>query len=220
MNPRTQPVPRVLLALCGALLMGCAGSRGPDELAPVDERGATASRTAVTSAPARPRHNPTRQRTDSTATDTAGAGIRLTPLTDVEPARVRDVSSPPSRDRAQLGQGVQLPPVPPAVITLLNQANRDLRAGRADSAAVDIERAINIQPSDPWLWHRLADIRRRQGRYDQAIGLAEKSNALASDSPRLRGENWRLIAQARQRIGDVSGARLARTKADRLEASR
>ena len=64
------------------------------------------------------------------------------------------------------------------------------------------------------LWHRLADVRLAQGRYSAVVQLASKSNALALPADRdLRARNWRLIAKARNGLGDTRGARDAERRA-------
>ena len=49
-------------------------------------------------------------------------------------------------------------PANPAVVALLNRANAAGRgAGNSiPAAASSLERAIKIDPGNPWLWHRLA----------------------------------------------------------------
>lgn len=112
------------------------------------------------------------------------------------------------------------PPVPPgstAVVALLEDAEQQSGAGRLDTAAVSLERALRIEPRNAQVWYRLAQVRLRQGKLDQAEGLATKSLVLAGNDCRLRADNWRLVAQIRQRRGDDDGARAAGAKADALE---
>jgi len=105
----------------------------------------------------------------------------------------------------------------PAVTTLVAQARGDFDAARYPSASAQLERALRIEPNNPWLWHELAQVRLRQGDYAQTEGFAARSNGYARGDRRLQQANWRLIAEARTRAGDSTGAAAARAKADALE---
>ncbi len=105
-----------------------------------------------------------------------------------------------------------------AVQVLMNRADDQRRGGDLDGATVSLERALRISPDDALLWHRLAEVRLAQQRHDLVVQLAAKSNALADAADRaLRGDNWRLIAQARRALGDSSGAREAQRRAAALD---
>jgi predicted Zn-dependent protease len=107
------------------------------------------------------------------------------------------------------------PPQTPAVASLLASARTDAAAGRLVSAAASLERALRIEPRNPLLWQELARVRLRQGDYAQAESVAARSNSWAGNDTRLRAENWRLIAQAREARGDAAGARAALEAAER-----
>lgn len=107
-----------------------------------------------------------------------------------------------------------------AVVALLESARADTTAGRLDSAAATLERALRIEPRNASLWHQLARVRLNQGQSGQAIQLATKSSALASDNNSLRAANWRLIGQARAERGDHAGAEAAFAKAEELDGRR
>jgi hypothetical protein len=47
--------------------------------------------------------------------------------------------------------------------------------------------------------------------------MAARSSSWAGSDNRLRAENWRLIAEARERRGDDAGARAAIERAEKLE---
>ncbi len=103
-----------------------------------------------------------------------------------------------------------------AVTTLVAQARAEFDAARYPSASAQLERALRIEPRNPWLWYELAQVRMQQGDYAQAEGLAARSNGYARDLRRLQQANWRLIAEARARAGDNAGAAAARAKAEAL----
>jgi Tfp pilus assembly protein PilF len=116
-------------------------------------------------------------------------------------------------------------PVPPpapapsttnaAVASLVSSARADAAAGRLVQAAASLERALRIEPRNPHLWQELARVRMKQGDYAQVESVAARSNSWAGGDNRLRAENWRLIAQAREARGDAAGARAALEAADR-----
>lgn len=83
-----------------------------------------------------------------------------------------------------------------AVMALLGQGNQLAASGHYKRASATIERAINIEPRNPFIFQRLAQLRLQQGQPRQAETLARKSNSLGQDNPYLRADNWALIAQA------------------------
>jgi len=102
-----------------------------------------------------------------------------------------------------------------AVASLVTSARADAAAGRLVQAAASLERALRIEPRNPHLWQELARVRMKQGDYAQVESVAARSNSWAGSDHRLRAENWRLIAQAREARGDAAGARAALEAADR-----
>jgi len=103
------------------------------------------------------------------------------------------------------------------VLALLEQANSAAREGDLAVAEARLERALRIEPRNPVLWYYMAKLRLHQGRFDEAAGLAAKSNSLDRTSNRtLQADNWRIIAHARQRSGDAAGAREAEQRAAAL----
>ena len=136
--------------------------------------------------------------------------VEIYPLPDAAAGPV-----PPGDSAAPPGQAQ---PPNPAVVALLNDANRELQGGRYDRAAASIERALAIEPRSAWLWHRLANARLRQDDLGQAAALAAKSNSLASADRRLQSDNWRIIAEVHRRRGELTAARSAERKAAELSA--
>ena len=181
----------------GGLLIGCARS----QLAPVIDvdgsTGQSASETTATNAPvAQP------------------GGIVVQPLAD--DAVVSSALAPPE-DTAAAGE--QAAPVNPAMVALLNTATSRSHAGQHDAASASLERALQIEPQNAWVWHRLAKTRIAQGQPEEAASLAARSNTFASDDRRLLADNWRLIALTREQQGDVSGARAANLRAEEFVGS-
>jgi predicted Zn-dependent protease len=103
-----------------------------------------------------------------------------------------------------------------AIAGLMESARADVAAGRFPNAAASLERALRIEPRNPRLWQELARVRLQQGDFTQAENLAQRSNTWGGTDNRLRADNWRLIAQARQARGDADGARKAQELAEQL----
>lgn len=103
-----------------------------------------------------------------------------------------------------------------AVVMLVGSARSDSASGKFDAASASLERALRIEPNNPALWQELAKLRLQQGQYQQAEGLAARSNGWAGDNNSLRADNWRIIGQARLKRGDYSGAQTAFDKAAEL----
>lgn len=104
----------------------------------------------------------------------------------------------------------------PAVTALLGQGNQLASAGKYKRASATIERAINIEPRNPFIFHRLAELRLQQGQPRQAEVLARKSNSLGQDNPYLRADNWALIARALRAQGLPIAAESAAGRAEFL----
>ena len=118
------------------------------------------------------------------------------PTTDVQPERTAAVAQPTG----------------PAGF-LLEEAARHRRAGKLAAAAKSVERAMRIQPGNPWLSLELAEIRLEQGNSSQAELLAQRALAQAGGDRRLQAQCWRMTAAAREASGDAAGAAAALSKA-------
>ena len=111
----------------------------------------------------------------------------------------------------------------PAVVSLLNRANRDQQNGNFVRAAASLERALKIQPDNAWLWHRLALARLQQGLAGQAAALAAKSNTLIevdanTNKRQLMAKNWLLIAKVHAQRGEHIAARAATARARSIQS--
>lgn len=105
----------------------------------------------------------------------------------------------------------------PAVLGLLEQARTDAADNKLQSAVASVERALRIEPRNPWLWQELARLHLAQGDPAQAESLAARSNTWAGNDRALRAANWRLIGAARSARGDADGAQAAEVRAAELE---
>lgn len=125
----------------------------------------------------------------------------------------------PTAIEAQARQPAEVVPIEPmlrsamsdnhAVIALLDRAQADTSSGQREAAGASLERALRIEPRNPWLWLELAQVRLTQGQYAQAITLARKSNSFARKQARVQAESWQVIGKARTAQGDSAGAEQA-----------
>jgi predicted Zn-dependent protease len=184
-------------------LSGCAITQ---EAAPVDERSATSSNRH--SAPAKtetPEGVEVFPAQNAPLTQHSIEPMQTTPMPTTEPS----TAAGPEMPRA-------VAPQSPAVVALLDNADRQAGSGKLDGAAAALERALRIEPRNAILWQRLADIRLRQKQPGQAESLALKSNTLAVADKATQAGNWRIIAKSRRMRSDADGARQADSRADAL----
>lgn len=128
--------------------------------------------------------------------DSEARALEVAPLPAPE-----GLSTPESEPRPKPRQFAAVPVAisnSPAVVALVDEAKRQAKQGRAAGAVNALERALRLEPKNPYLWHLLAALRIEQGLWQQALSLAEKSNSLAGRLPKLQAANARLRARARQ----------------------
>ncbi|GEM_PF-914865 len=105
----------------------------------------------------------------------------------------------------------------PAVMSLVNSADKAMNQQKPDRAGSLIERALNLAPRNPFLYQKLAAIRLAQKQPGQAVQLARKSNSLAGSNPFIKQMNWQLIAQADKDQGHKSAGRQAVLRANKYK---
>ena len=98
----------------------------------------------------------------------------------------------------------------PVALAFLEDADKYATAGDSGRAVASLERGLDIEPKNPWLWNRLASERLKQKMWAKAVTLAKKSNAFASGHNQLQRDNWQIIAKARLALGDTEGAKKAK----------
>lgn len=140
------------------------------------------------------------------------------------PPVVEQGTQPPVTQPAQMPPSGTITPQPlpaqrpqtPAVVALLDTAERQANSGDLESASASLERAIRIEPRNPVLWYHLATVRLAQGDAQAAEQLARKSTSLAPGNAVQQARNWELIARARQAQNDLRGAAEAEQRAHDL----
>lgn len=96
-------------------------------------------------------------------------------------------------------------PTGPAAF-LLVEAERHRAARDYAAAAQALERAMRIEPGNPWLSLALAQVRLDEGQPRQAETLAQRALSKAGDDRDLTARCWTTIAHARHQRGDLQGA--------------
>jgi tetratricopeptide (TPR) repeat protein len=102
----------------------------------------------------------------------------------------------------------------PAVVALISEADRNRNSGDLDAAVVVMERALRIDSRNPTLTYKLAQLRIKQNKPQQAEELAGKAALLAGSDLDLKRKSWLLIAEARQMQQNYQGAKEAKSKAE------
>ena len=108
----------------------------------------------------------------------------------------------------------------PVALAFLEDADKYTIAGDSNRAVASLERGLDIEPKNPWLWNRLASERLKQKMWAKAITLAKKSNAFASGHEQLKIDNWQIISQASTALGDKEGARKADKMTERFSTEK
>jgi Flp pilus assembly protein TadD len=132
--------------------------------------------------------------------------------TPVEDRTVQEkVREPAQQQRG----GVQVFPLQnPAVKELLKQAEQAESVGDFDNAAVSIERALRIQPRDPELLQRMAEVQLQKKDYQQALNFASRSYDSGPRVGELCNRNWRTMSVAQSAMGDNRSAGMAEMRAN------
>ncbi len=108
------------------------------------------------------------------------------------------------------------PTFSPAVVALLSQSEKNSRAGDLASSVSLLERALRIEPRNPALTYKLAELRVKQSKPRLAENLAKKAALLAGKNKMLKKKSWLLISKARQMQNNFHGAKEAKLKAEGL----
>lgn len=138
----------------------------------------------------------------------------------------RPIQSFPVDSQPALQQGGSAAPAAPAsgglqqdeqldgpVLALLTVSRDQQSRGDLGGASSSLERAMRIAPREPQVFYRLAQVRLAQGDAAQAEQMAQRGLSFAAGRPALQAGLWELIAQARARMGNASGAAEARQRA-------
>ena len=100
-------------------------------------------------------------------------------------------SAPSSKAPSVPKRGTGAPPGPSAA--LLEQGRAQLAAGDYSQAAASLERAIRIEPGNPWLWLELAKVHFTSGNLPQAESHARKALSLSGHDAAARDAAGKLL---------------------------
>lgn len=103
-----------------------------------------------------------------------------------------------------------------AVKTLYAQAQTDCASGDLSAASNALERAVQLDPDNAFVWNALATLDLRRKKYQRAEAEASKSSSVANGNPWLAAANWKLVAEARRGQGNIKGALEAHTRAAQI----
>lgn len=107
------------------------------------------------------------------------------------------------------------PPVSPVTRGLLAKAGQQKADKNWDGATNSLERALRIEPQNPVLWNRLAEINYEQQRWQQAVQFAARSNVYTGRNLDLRRNNWYLMKLCYEAMGDAVNAQKYHDKLNR-----
>ncbi|MEL7296660.1 MAG: tetratricopeptide repeat protein [Pseudomonadota bacterium] len=88
----------------------------------------------------------------------------------------------------------QLPPLRPATVTLIKEAEAEMAAGQPGIAGAALENAVRIDPDHPQPWLALARLRLQEGDIRQAELLARRAlNLSPADTEEAKAANALLV---------------------------
>lgn len=191
------------------LVTGCAGTGGA---IPVVDSGRSVSND---DRPGMPSVAPSPSQRDPVVVlvpDGAGGSrpVESWPVESSDGEPVRSERSRPASGGSTLQADEQLDG---PVLALLTSARQQEGQGDLNAASASLERAMRIAPREPQVLYQLAQVRLAQGDAAQAEQLAQRGLSYADSRPALQASLWQLIAEAREKQGDRSGAEQARERA-------
>ena len=111
------------------------------------------------------------------------------------------------------------PKLSPATQALVTQATAQRKRGDMPGAAISLDRALRIEPSNPLLWIEMGKLRLDQRNYAQAESMGRKALSMSVGEGTTQAAAWTLIADSLQARGRNLQAQEAREKAVTLTTS-
>lgn len=105
------------------------------------------------------------------------------------------------------------PKLSPATQALVTQATAQRKRGDMPGAAIALDRALRIEPSNPLLWIEMGKLRLDQRNYSQAESMGRKALSMSVGEGTTQAAAWTLIADSLQARGRNLQAQEARDKA-------
>jgi Tfp pilus assembly protein PilF len=164
------------------------------------------------------RNVPVEDRTATTSShQDTGKETNVVTNTEKEPESIQATTAPEDSHRQE---SISAQSTSPVALAFLQDADKYTSAGDSARAVASLERGLDIEPKNPWLWNRLASERLKQKKWAKAITLAKKSNAFASGHRQLQKDNWQIISQASTALGDKEGTRKANKMIERFSTEK
>jgi len=91
-------------------------------------------------------------------------------------------------------------PVTGPAAALYQDADIALQSGRLAEAEMLLERALRIEPRNPYYWHSMAQVKYRQGKYRDTVQFCLKAESLAGKQSQLVARNKELLQQAKKAV--------------------
>jgi cytochrome c-type biogenesis protein CcmH/NrfG len=121
-------------------------------------------------------------------------------------------SSQPATAPPRISEPNAQPDYAVPTLALLQQSQRAVGEGNLDEAIAYVERAIRMNPKDPELWLRLAELQLSADHPASAAQVAQKAIALSGSETEVQRKAWLVVADARERQGDAEEAARIRTR--------
>ncbi len=103
-----------------------------------------------------------------------------------------------------------------AVVESWGAAEVARQRGDFTAAFRHLRKALEIEPKDPVVWSRLAEMALRLNKPEPAEKYAERSTQLAGGNNTLIYRNWLIVQRAREMNNDIAGAEVALRKANQF----
>ena len=102
----------------------------------------------------------------------------------------------------------------PAIALVVEQSDTAVAANQLAQGSILIERALRIEPYNPRLWQRLAEIRLAQQRYIEAEEMAMRSYGQSAQVGEWCRRNWLTLRETRRALGDPTESEKAALRAE------
>lgn len=103
-----------------------------------------------------------------------------------------------------------------AVVEAWSAAEVARQRGDFTAAFRHLRKALEIEPKDPVVWSRLAEMALRLNKPEPSEKYAERSTQLAAGNSTLIYRNWLIIQRARELNHDIAGAEVALRNANQF----
>ena len=109
--------------------------------------------------------------------------------------------------------------LPPAIRTLIAQADNYFKDKQWDRGIAVLERALRINKRQPETWTRMAVAYLGKNEYEQSIQMAKRSNSYAKQYVELQAYNWQIISNAYLKLDKLEQAQSAAVKSQQLQGN-